>query len=45
MTLTSILFLAFGALVLWGGLVLTLTISLRADKMKKGNKASRLHQI
>jgi hypothetical protein len=34
MTLTSVLFLFFGALVLWGGLALTLSISLRADKDK-----------
>jgi hypothetical protein len=32
MNLTSVLFLTFGALVLWGGLALTLSISLRAEK-------------
>ncbi len=32
MTVTSVLFLVFGGIVLWGGLALTLVISLRADK-------------
>lgn len=35
MTATSILFLLFGAIVLWGGLVVTLSISLRSGKRGK----------
>jgi len=32
MTTTSILFLLLGAVVLWGGLIVTLTIALREGK-------------
>lgn len=32
MTGTSIAFFLFGAIVLWGGLAVTLTIALKSDK-------------
>lgn len=35
MTVTSVLVLLFGALVLWGGLALALSIALRAGKNGK----------
>lgn len=34
MTLTAIIFLLFGAIVLWGGLITTLTIALKNEGYK-----------